>query len=220
MRIKLEEVATTLGAVTVAARSTATETRDSGYGVEVLETKQYKNLSGDLNQLLQITPGVNLRESGGLGSGFQLSLNGLSGNQVRYFLDGIPLDNFGPSLTLNNFPVNLVEKIEVYKGVVPVHLGADALGGAINVISATNFKNYLDVGYTVGSFGTHRVSISGRAANKANDAYLQAYAFLNHSENNYTVDSVRVFDLELGNLLGYESIERFHDQYTSGMINL
>ncbi|WP_187271018.1 carboxypeptidase-like regulatory domain-containing protein [Neolewinella aurantiaca] len=55
---ELEEEAATLGAVTVSARSSATVTRESGYGVEVLETKGYENLSADLNQILQTTPGI------------------------------------------------------------------------------------------------------------------------------------------------------------------
>ncbi|NQY89722.1 MAG: Plug domain-containing protein [Colwellia sp.] len=43
-----------------------------------------------------------------------MSLNDLSGNQIRYFFDGIPMEDFGSALT---FLANLVEQIEVYKGV-------------------------------------------------------------------------------------------------------
>ena len=32
-------------------------------------------------------------------------------------------------------PVNYAERIEVYKGVVPVGFGTDALGGVINIIT-------------------------------------------------------------------------------------
>ncbi|MEM1328619.1 MAG: TonB-dependent receptor [Bacteroidota bacterium] len=216
----LEEQNTLLNEVEIAAKSEASIKKESGYSVDVLESKQYQNLTTDINQILQTTSGINLRESGGLGSGFSLSLNGLSGNQVRYFIDGVPMENFGSALTLNNFPINLVENIEVYKGVVPIHLGADALGGAINIIPSTRYASYLDASYSGGSFNTHRASINGRHANEEKGWFVQGYAFFNHSDNNYTVDSVKVWDLELGNFLGFTSAERFHDQYTSGMANV
>jgi hypothetical protein len=36
------------------------------------------------------------------------------------------------SLNISNIPVNMIERLEVYKGVVPVWLGTDALSGAVN----------------------------------------------------------------------------------------
>jgi outer membrane cobalamin receptor len=102
----------------------------SGFNVEVLLTEEFKNGNYDLVDILQRSPGINVRRSGGLGSDFNLALNGLSGNKIRYFFDGIPMEDFGSALS---FPASLVERIEVYKGVAPVSLGSDALGGAVNV---------------------------------------------------------------------------------------
>ena len=59
--------------------------------------------------------GVKIREEGGVGSDFDLSINGLSGNSVRYFIDGIPLDSKGSYVTLANLPVNLIDRVEIYK---------------------------------------------------------------------------------------------------------
>lgn len=216
---KLTEKITELAEVEIVSKSKADEIRESGYSVDVIETKEQKNLSTDINQVLKNTSGIQIRESGGLGSGFNLSLNGLSGNQIRYFIDGIPMENFGSALTLNNYPVNLIEKIEIYKGVVPVSLGADALGGAVNITTVNNRKTFLDAAYTYGSFNTHRVSFNGQYSNKKRGYFLRLSSFFNHSDNNYQMDSVPVFDLELGNNLGSISTRRFHNEYTSGMIN-
>lgn len=210
---------TQLGEVVIAGKSKADEIRESGYSVDVIETEEQKNLSTDINQVLKNTSGIQIRESGGLGSGFNLSLNGLSGNQIRYFIDGIPMENFGSALTLNNYPINLIEQIEIYKGVVPVSLGADALGGAVNITTVNNRKTFLDAAYTSGSFNTHRASVNGQYANKKHNYFLRLSSFFNHSDNNYRMDSVPVFDLELGNNLGSISSRRFHNEYTSGMVN-
>lgn len=192
--------------------------KESGLAVDILETAPHRNLSSDLNQLLKNTPGIIIRESGGLGSGFKLSLNGLSGNQIRYFIDGVPMENFGSSLTLNNFPVNTIESIEVYKGVVPISLGADALGGAINITSAHRRKNFLDAAYAYGSFNTHRVSLNAQYYHPDKNYFVRLTSFFNHSDNNYRMKSVPLYDLELGNYLGDIATRRFHSAYSSGMV--
>ena len=94
------------------------------------------NSLNSLNELVNRTSGVKIREEGGVGSDFDLSINGLSGNSVRYFIDGVPLDSKGSYVTLPlNLPVNLIDRVEIYKGVVPASLGTDALGGAVNIIT-------------------------------------------------------------------------------------
>lgn len=199
-------------------KSIAEETREKGYAVDVIEAKSVKNISYDLNQVLKTTPGINIRESGGLGSDFKLSLNGLSGNQIRYFIDGVPMENFGSALSLNNIPVNQIERLEVYKGVVPIALGADALGGAINIVSGYKKKSYLDASYSFGSFNTHKASLNGQYANSNKGYYLKLLSFFNHSDNDYEMKGVPLYDLELGNKLGEIDIKRFNDAYTSGMV--
>lgn len=74
---------------------------------------------------------MKLRESGGVGSDMQLMLDGFSGKHVKVFIDGVPQEGVGSSFGLNNIPVNFADRIEVYKGVVPVGFGTDAIGGVI-----------------------------------------------------------------------------------------
>ncbi len=38
------------------------------------------------------------------------------------------MDNFGSSMNLGDLPVNMIERIDVYKGVVPVWLGGQGMG--------------------------------------------------------------------------------------------
>ncbi len=208
-----------LGEVTIHGKTESRQLQEQGYSVKVIEAKAHKNLSSDLNGIIRRTPGINIRESGGLGSNFNLSLNGLSGNQIRYFIDGVPMENFGSSLTLNNYPVNLIEKIEIYKGVVPIQFGADALGGAINIVTGYRKRSYLDAAYSVGSFNTHRASFTGQLTGQ-NGFFIKSASFFNHSANNYWMDGVPLTDSN-GNIIDNSfRTRRFHDQYTSGMTSL
>lgn len=205
-----------LNQVVINEKSVSQEIKEEPFTTTVVDVEPLKNQNLDVNQVLNSTSGVRIRESGGLGSNFNFSLNGFSGRQVRFFTDGVPMDNFGSSLGLNNIPVNLISRIEVYKGVVPVHLGSDALGGAINIITNKNAKSFLDVSYSVGSFNTHRGSILGRFVDDETGFIVNANAFYNYSDNDYKIE-VQIADLETGKYGDPEKVKRFHDAYQSQM---
>ncbi|MEP2276102.1 MAG: TonB-dependent receptor [Reichenbachiella sp.] len=213
----MEPDATSLQEVTIYGKSEATVVREQAYAVAVVEAKEFKNVSTDVNQILNRVSGINIRQSGGMGSNFNLSLNGLSGNRVRTFINGIPMDYFGSSLSLNNFPANLISTIEIYKGAVPIHLSSDALGGSINIITDTRPISYLDASYSFGSFNTHTAALNGQWHHANTGLTLRVKSFYNHSDNDYPID-INLLDIESGKLDEETTeIKRFHDAYTSKM---
>lgn len=218
LNIVLKEQTSKLEELVLIAKTKADILREEAYAVEVIESKVFKNLSVNANEVLNKVSGVNIRQSGGLGEDAVLSINGLSGSQVRVFVDGIPMEYFGSSLSLNNFPANLIEQVEVYKGVVPIHLSSDALGGAVNVVTNTNQKNFLDISYSLGSFNTHIASVNGQYRNKKNGFTARLKSFYNYSDNNYKMD-VNLLDPSTGRFDDFTTeVERFHDTYKSKMI--
>lgn len=214
--VMLDEELTELNEVRVAGKSNVQRIREQAFNITAIDAKLLHNTSSDINQVLNRTTGVRVRESGGMGSGFSFSINGFSGNQVKFFLDGIPLDNFGSTLSLSNIPINMAERIDVYKGVVPVSLGADALGGAVNVVTNQKVKNYLDASYSVGSFNTHRASVNVRRTSNLGWVF-NANAFVNYSDNNYDVN-VSVADPLTGVFGQEQKYSHFHDGYRSATI--
>ncbi|WP_158797892.1 TonB-dependent receptor [Pedobacter sp. L105] len=200
--------------VKIGGKSQNKQIKELPFNVNIVDTKQLYNNSSDINQVLNRTSGVRVREDGGVGSNFTFSLNGFSGKQVKFFLDGIPMDNFGSSLTLNNFPVNMAERVEVYKGVTPIGLGADALGGAVNIVTRNN-PNYMDVSYGYGSFNTHKATFNAAYTNAKTGFTIRANAFYNYSDNDYKVD-VSPINLITGQTEPEQEVKRFHDGYKSG----
>lgn len=200
-----------LEAVNVIGRTETQETNRQAFNVTAIDATKLYNTTLDISGALDRVSGVRVRESGGVGSNFNLSLNGFSGNNVRYFIDGIPMDNFGSSFQINNIPINIAERIEVYKGVVPMWLGSDALGGAVNIVTGDRYRNYIDASYSFGSFNTHR-SVVNAAITSKKGLTLQINAFQNYSDNNYKV-KVEASDIYTGAYAPEATLRRFHDTY-------
>lgn len=162
---------------------------------------------------------MKIRETGGMGSSYSINLNGFTGRHVKVFMDGVPMEGMGSSFQLNNIPINLAERIEIYKGVVPIELGADALGGAINVITNKRNKSYADISYSYGSFNTHKTNLSLGFSGKKGYT-LQITAFQNYSDNNYKV-LTQNWNPEDRTVSGDSVwVRRFHDGYRNETLGI
>jgi TonB family protein len=166
--------------------------------------------SAPLAEVLARIPGLSLRRSGGLGSGERLSLNGLSDEQVATFIDTIPADFSYLTADLGSFPVNLADRIEVYKGVVPVRFGLDALGGAINIVTDQHYENRLGASAEIGSFGTQRLSLGGAYRHEPSGFVANLIGYFDNTKNDYEIE-VEAPDAEGRSQL--QKVRRFHDGY-------
>ncbi len=211
LSFSLSESSEQMETVNVIGRTANQEVNRQAFNVTSVDAKKLYNTTLDISGALDRVAGIRVRESGGVGSNFNLSLNGFSGNHVRYFIDGIPMDNFGSSFQINNIPINVADRIEVYKGVVPMWLGSDALGGAINIVTGDRYRNYIDASYSFGSFNTHR-SVINAAVTSKNGLTVQLNAFQNYSDNDYKVN-VEASDIWTGAYAPNALLKRFHDTY-------
>lgn len=208
--------------VVVRAQSQARQIKDRGFAVGVVETQNLALQNIQTSELLDRTAGIRIRQSGGMGSSHDFNINGLSGNSVRIFIDGVPIRNYGASFSISSIPPSQIERIEVYKGVIPTHLSEDALGGAVNVVlkkDARTQKSLL-ASYSFGSFNTHQGNINGSYRNARSGFTVMASSFYNYSDNNYRVWGDQVFVSEPPTWsLQYVKARRFHDSYQSYGLN-
>lgn len=210
----LKKPATQLKPVQVSVTS-AGSLQQSNRAVTVIDAKKYYNRPATTLGLINQSPGVRVRQDGGLGSKADFSINGISGRQVKFFINGIPADFLGAGNRLNIFPVNAIDRIEVYKGVVPIELGSDALGGAVNIVTRQQLNSYTDASYSIGSFNTHKASVNTYQS-VHDHFFLQAGGFYNYSDNNYTI-TADVPD-QFGNPKP-QKVKRFHDRYRDYQLN-
>lgn len=213
MNVRIREEAIQLGEVSVVSAGVS-RVKHSAYNAVAIDTRDMLNTSKSLSEALAKAPGLKLRESGGVGSDMNLMLDGFSGKHVKVFIDGVPQEGVGSSFGLNNIPVTFADRIEVYKGVVPVGFGTDAIGGVINIV--TNKKRrewFLDAAYSYGSFNTHKSHVNFGQAFKNGFTY-EISAFQNYSDNDYYVDAP-ILDFATGALdtKTLRRVKRFNDTY-------
>ena len=213
MNVMIDPSVTELGEVVVVSNGVSRVKR-SAFNAIAVDTKEFQNSTKNLSDALAKAPGMKLRESGGVGSDMQLMLDGFSGKHVKIFIDGVPQEGVGSSFGLNNIPVNFADRIEVYKGVVPVGFGTDAIGGVINIVTNKKKRNwFLDGSYSYGSFNTHKSYVNFGQTFKNGFTY-EINAFQNYSDNDYQVDAP-VEDFETGRIDKDKKIRvrRFNDTY-------
>ena len=212
LNVKLKP-ATQLAEVIVVG-NTLSKVRNSAYNATAVDTKELVNTTKTLSEALSKAPGMKIRESGGVGSDMAVTMDGFSGKHVKVFIDGVPQEGVGSSFGINNIPVNFAERIEVYRGVVPVGFGSDAIGGVINIVTPKRQRRwFLDASYSYGSFNTHKTYVNfGQTL--SNGLKYEINAFQNYSDNNYWIDAP-IEDFATGgiNKNKLEHVRRFNDTY-------
>lgn len=204
---KLEEL-------TVYGKNNRQRLRESEFNVNSVDVKSMINTTATISDLVARTSGVRIRTNGGVGSDFDVSLNGLNGNAVRYFVDGVPMEVLGSQVNLSNIPANNIERVDIYKGVVPAFLGTDAMCGAINIITRNMRKSFVDASISAGSFGTFAADFSAQSVIPHTDIIVRASAGYKSSKNDYLMKGVEVWDKDADQYITTNR-RRFHDHYRS-----
>jgi outer membrane receptor protein involved in Fe transport len=139
-------------------------TEDRAASSSVLLPVDNPRVGADLATLLAEVPGVNVTRRGGFGSFSELSLRGGNPDEVRLYIDGVPINQaVGGSVDLSTLPLGDVERIEVYRGVTPIAFGESALGGVVSISTRAPERDSLTVRAGLGSFGTRLGDLTAAA---------------------------------------------------------
>ena len=202
--VALSADAHTLDEVQITARSEARMLRESAMPVSVISQRQLQGTASNINDILARTVGVTVRNTGGIGSSSRISVRGLEGKRMGMFIDETPMGQLGNFVALNDIPTNMIERIEVYKGIVPYKFGGSALGGAVNVVTKEYPPVYLDVSYTIGSFNSHQLTTVLKRTDHRSGLQFGVGGILTYSDNDYR--------MKLENL-GGRIVRRNHDNF-------
>ena len=153
IRYKMKEV------VVTAERLPFALSERSPVSLRVIRAEEFEHKITSVPELLSEAAGVQIKTSGGLGSYSTVSIRGSSSEQVNVYLDGVLLNSaLGGGVNVGNIPLSHVERIVVYKGAMPVGLGGDAIGGAINIVTRSPERHLGGVGTSYGTFRTAKAN--------------------------------------------------------------
>ncbi|MEM7109121.1 MAG: carboxypeptidase-like regulatory domain-containing protein [Bacteroidota bacterium] len=207
--IVLEESIDVLNEVVIKGKSQEQEKREEPIRIDVIDTKKLQVQSLSLPQVINQTSGVKVRQGGGIGSNVVININGLEGNAIRYFKDDIPLDYLGNAFNLSLLPIDQLENIEVYKGVLPVKLGIDALGGGVNFLTKPNLANFVDASVSYGTFNTLQANVNGLYNIKNTPLFIGFDGYHVSSDNDFENEVLIANDMAQFDTV---NVTRFHDK--------
>lgn len=126
----------TLDEVVITGQFAPQSIKNSVYRVRVIKQEQIKMRGAtDIAGVLNTELGVRFSTDYTLGE-TDIAIMGMSGQNVKVLLDGIPLvDRGGTKQSLSQIDINTIEKIELVEGPMSVVYGTDALAGVINIIT-------------------------------------------------------------------------------------
>lgn len=141
--IYLHKIAKRFEEMVVTGQMQQTSVSDAIQNVRIINSKKIEQMGAqNLTQLFKNELNIQLSTDAILGSG--MSLQGISGENVKILVDGVPIiGRLNGTVDLDQINIQNIEKIEIIEGPLSVNYGSDALAGTINIITKKNHSKLL-----------------------------------------------------------------------------
>jgi outer membrane receptor for ferrienterochelin and colicins len=136
--IYIKPTALNIDEVVITAQFAPEKADKSIYKVNVINSRQIDQKGAtNLSDILKTQLNMRVEQNGVLGS--SLSLHGLSGENVKFLMDGVPMiGRMNGNIDLGQINLANVDHIELVEGPMSVIYGSNALAGVVNIISKEN----------------------------------------------------------------------------------
>ena len=173
----------------VFSATNTSELTEGTLGKTVITKKQMID-SGyqDVRSVLEYVAGIDVYSDGPTGQKTSIFMRGTNSNHTLVLLNGIPINDQGSPKAMFDFGYDFLQglqQIEIYKGASGAIFGPAAIGGAINFVTAINYKN----------------SASISASNRRNNSISGNYTYITDSgwQHNIKGGSSQVEEISAGN---------------------
>ena len=142
----------------------------------------------DVRGVLEYVAGVDVYSDGPTGHKTSIFMRGTNSNHTLVLLNGIPINDQGSPKAMFDFGYDFLQglqQIEIYKGASGAIFGPAAIGGAINFVTAIDYKN----------------SASISVSNERNNSISGNYTYITDSgwQHNIKGGSSQVEEISAGN---------------------
>ncbi len=158
-KVQLKESAESLDQVVVTGQFSESTEEKAIHKVSIINRDKIDALNAQsLDQVLSRELNMNISQDAVLGS--SISIQGLSGENVKILVDGVPMvGRLNGNIDLSQINLNDIERIEVIEGPLSVTYGSNALAGTINLITKKGSQKPVtaNVKYYGENIGTHNI---------------------------------------------------------------
>jgi outer membrane receptor for ferrienterochelin and colicins len=177
--------------VVITAQYAPEKADKSIYKINVINSRQIElKAATNLTDLLSSESNMRISQGGVLGT--SLSLQGLSGENVKFLVDGVPVvGRLNGNIDLNQLNLYNVDHVEIIEGPMSVIYGSNAIAGVVNIITKENKNSSLTAfaNAYLESVGVYNFNAGG-SAHKRNNSFSVDLA-RNFFDGYSTNDSVR-----------------------------
>lgn len=163
-----------LDKIVVTATRTPTKTSNVIAQTRVIDSEELQRYQGQsVTDILKNQPGINITQSGGMGTISNFYMRGFDSKQVLVLIDGIRYSSISVgSPSLNLLSADQIDRIEILYGASGSSIyGSDAMGGVIQVFTKGNNIAKSNVSTTVG-YGSNNHYQVGITSQLKNDTSL------------------------------------------------
>ena len=166
-----------LDKIVVTATRTPTKTSNVIAQTRVIDKEELQRYQGQtVTDILKNQPGINITQSGGMGTASNFYMRGFDSKQVLVLIDGIRYGSISlGSPSLNLLSADQIDRIEILYGASGSSIyGSDAMGGVIQIFTKGNSVEQSNVSTTVGygSNDHYQVGVTGQLKNDTSSLSL------------------------------------------------
>ena len=150
LSVVLQEDIITLNSFVITGQYAQNSPEKAVQKITIIDKKKIEKMAAvTLKDVLSNEMNIRVSQDNVLGSG--MSMQGMSGENVKILIDGVPVvGRLNGSVDISQINLNDIERIEIIEGPMSVNYGTNALAGVINLITKTNKKEQLNL--TVNSY--------------------------------------------------------------------
>jgi outer membrane receptor for ferrienterochelin and colicins len=131
----LKQTQTGLNELVITAQYAPNDPEKAVHAIRIIDAKKITAMAAvTLKDVLTNELNIRISQDNILGS--SMKLQGVSGQNVKILMDGVPMiGRLNGDIDISQINMNNVERIEIVEGPLSVSYGTDALGGTINIIT-------------------------------------------------------------------------------------
>ena len=193
---------------------------DAATSVSVINKNEIeKSGAKSIGDLLKGQVGIEIGQSGGLGSVTSFFLRGADSRNALVFIDGVRVrDSITQSSLAENIPLALIDKIEIVRGNVSALYGDGAIGGVINIFTDLSSdaeirkeKLLKKISAEYGSFNTQ--DVSGSISGSTNEKLNFSFGFQNIKSDGFSATNPTITG-------SFDATDTDNDSYKNTAVNL